>query len=102
MTAETKLEQPFVLGQRFAFATAALLVGIGSYVSLLGMEKGILAILFAILALKSSPAPRLTERRAWAYIGLALGATMILLVPTMLLLYRERVGELIAALERLQ
>ena len=53
-----------VLGQRMAFAAAALLMGIASYVSLLGMEKGLLAVTFAVLALKSGPEPRLEQRRA--------------------------------------
>ncbi len=91
-----------VLGQRAAFAMAALLTGITCYVSLLGMEKGILAVIFGILALRSLPAPRLVERRAWAWAGVALGVGVIVLVPVLLLVFHDRVGELIAALENLQ
>ena len=69
-----------VLGQKYAFATAALLLGIVSYISLLGMEKGILAIVFAWLALKAAPAPALTQRRNWGKAGAVLGAVHIALV----------------------
>ena len=39
-----------VLGQKYAFATASLLLGIASFISLLGVEKGILAIVFGSIA----------------------------------------------------
>ncbi len=89
----------FVLGQKLAFATAALLLGIASFVSLLGMEKGILAIAFACLALRSKVEPRLEQRRGWAKTGLVLGTIMVILVPTMLLLFHDRVAAVIEALE---
>ncbi len=91
-----------VLGQKYAYATAALLAGVASYVSLLGMEKGLLALFFAWMALRSSPTPVLTARRGWAKLGAVLGAGMVVLVPAALLMFRDRIGDLIAALERLQ
>jgi hypothetical protein len=41
-----------ILGQKYAFATASLILGISSFVSLLGLEKAILAIVFGWLALR--------------------------------------------------
>ena len=40
-----------VLGQKYAFATAALLLGIISFISMLGVEKAVLAIVFGWLAM---------------------------------------------------
>ena len=91
----------FVLGQKLAFATAALLLGIASFVSLLGMEKGILAIAFACLALQSKTEPRLEQRRGWAKAGLVLGTLIVILVPTTLLIFYDRVATLIEVLENL-
>ena len=52
--------QHVILGQKYAYATASLLLGISCFVSLIGLEKAILAIIFARLALKSAPQPDLT------------------------------------------
>ena len=91
-----------VLGQKYAYATASLLVGIASFVQLLGLERAILAVVFGWLALKKSPAPQLTERRTWAKVGIVLGIAMIVIVPTFLVIYSDRVKDLIEALEALQ
>ena len=91
-----------VLGQKYAFATASLILGIASFISLLGMEKAILAILFAWLALKSAPAPLLKERRLWARVGLALGLVQGALISTLLILYRNELREVIDVLMKLQ
>jgi hypothetical protein len=66
------------------------------------MEKGWLALFFAWMALRSSPGPVLDARRGWAKLGAVLGGAMVVLVPVTLLVFRERLGQLIAALERLQ
>ena len=92
-----------VLGQKYAYATAALLVGIASYIQLLGIERALLAIVFAWLALKADPQPRLdSSRRLWAKAGLVLGLIMLVLVPTIVILKFESFQELIATLEKLQ
>ena len=102
MTRAETIHQPaLVLGQRYAYATASLLLGIASYVNLFSLEKALLAILFAWLALKRSPPPALRERRSWAWCGLALGLIMCVLVPALLIMFSERVRELISALKRL-
>ena len=91
-----------ILGQKYAYATAALLLGITSYIQLLGIERAILAIIFAWLALRSSPQPRLDDRRRWAKAGLILGLIQLIIVPTVVILKFEFFRELIAALEKLQ
>lgn len=101
MTPNNPMESS-VLGQKYAFATASLIMGIACYVNLLGMEKAVLAILFAWMALKQYPAPALTERRGWAKAGLAMGAILLAVVPTVLLLNLDRLELVIDALRKLQ
>jgi len=91
-----------VLGQKYAFATAALIMGIACYVNLLGLEKGIVAIIFAWMALRSNPAPALKEHRGWAVAGMVMGIVLIVLVPVVLLLNLDRISEIIGALSKLQ
>ena len=92
----------YVLGQKHAFATASLIMGITSYVSFLGMEKGAVAILFAWLALRTSPAPMLEERRRWAQTGLVLGAAMWIIVPALLTWKWDRVSNFLLRLQDLK
>jgi len=91
-----------VLGQKYAYATAALLLGITTYIQLLGIERAILAIVFAWLALRTDPEPRLDKRRLWAKAGLILGLIQLVAVPTIIILKFEFFRELIAVLEKLQ
>jgi hypothetical protein len=92
----------YVLGQKYAFATASLIMGIASYVNLLGMEKGAVAILFAWLALRSSPGPVLAERRRWAQTGLALGAALWIIVAVLLAWKWDRVSDFLLRLQDLK
>ncbi|MCU0724940.1 MAG: hypothetical protein MUE73_03995 [Planctomycetes bacterium] len=89
---------PTVLGQKYAYATAALLTGIACFVQLLGIERAILAIAFAILALRRSPPPVLARRRGFAVAGLVLGILAVIAVPVFLLLFRDRFPALLEAL----
>lgn len=94
MNNQQETQAGVVLGQRYAYATASLVLGITCYTHFLGMEKAILAIIFGVLALKPNPAPPLQERRAWAKTGIVLAVIMLIAVPTTLLLYGGR-GELL-------
>ena len=73
-----------VLGQKYAYATASLILGLLCFVNLAGLEKAVVAIVFGVLALGSQPTPALVQRRAWAKTGIALGAGMIVLVPALI------------------
>jgi ABC-type transport system involved in cytochrome c biogenesis permease subunit len=99
---EISSNEGIVLGQKYAYATAALMVGIAGYIQLLGIERAILAIIFAYLALRSSPAPRLEDRRLWAKVGLALGVIMLVLVPTIVIVKFDALREVITGLQKLQ
>jgi hypothetical protein len=90
-----------VLGQKYAYATIALILGIACFINLAGMEKAVLAVIFAWLALKSTPAPRLTARRVWAKAGLILGIVPLVVVPTIIILNFDRLRLIVEALAKL-
>ncbi len=96
---ETK--QALILGQKYAFATIALVLGIFSFVNLLGLEKPILAIVFGWLALRATPEPKLNQHRAWAKVGMVLGAVILIAVPTLIIIRFDEVREFIEILSRL-
>jgi hypothetical protein len=91
-----------VLGQKYAFATVALVLSIGSFISFLGMEKSILAIIFAYLALKSEPGPALRDRRRWGMVAIALGVIHVVLMPTLILLNLDKLKAILQLLMTLQ
>jgi hypothetical protein len=90
-----------VLGQKYAYATISLILGIACFVNLAGMEKAILAIIFGWLALKATPPPALNDRRLWARTGLVLGSLMLVVVPTLIILNFDRLRLMIEALQKL-
>lgn len=90
-----------VLGQKYAFATASLILGISCFVSLLGLEKAILAIVFSWLALRTKPEPVLKEHRVWAKVGLVLGILPLIIVPLIIILNFDQIRELIEVLSKL-
>ena len=96
-TIETK--DALILGQKYAFATVALVLGISCFVNLLGLEKAILAIIFAWLALRKKPEPLLKEHRTWAKAGLILGILPLVILPILIILNFDRIRELIQILE---
>ena len=90
-----------VLGQKYAYATISLILGISCFINLVGLEKAILAVVFGALALKASPTPALTQRRQWAKTGLVLGSIALVVVPTIILLNIDRLRLFVEALEKL-
>ena len=90
-----------VLGQKYAYATISLILGIACFINLAGMEKAILAVIFAWMALKSTPSPTLRSRRVWAQTGLILGILMLIVVPTIIILNLERLRLIVETLMKL-
>jgi len=90
-----------VLGQKYAYATISLILGCACFINLAGMEKAVLAVIFAWLALKSTPAPALTARRAWAKTGLVLGILVLVVIPTIIILNLDRLRVIVDALMKL-
>ncbi len=102
MNNQQEIQAGVVLGQRYAYATVCLVLGITCYMHFLGMEKAILAIIFGVLALKPNPAPPLQDRRTWAKAGIVLAVIMLIAVPTTLLIFWERMDLVIDAFRKLQ
>jgi len=98
---EIEAKESWILGQKYAFATASLILGICSFVNLLGLEKPILAIVFAWLALRAKPAPALKLHRMWAKTGLVLGILVLVIVPIVIILNFEELREIIQLLSKL-
>ena len=90
-----------VLGQKYAYATVSLVLGISCFVSLLGLEKAILAIAFGWLALRATPAPKLKEHRSWAKAGMILGVLPFIILPIIIFLNFDRLREFVELLERI-
>jgi hypothetical protein len=102
MSDEQRDRASVILGQKYAFATAALMLGIASFINLLGMEKAILAIIFARLALKSDPPPALVKHREWGHAGLVLGILQVVLICLLVIVFRNQLREILDLLLKLQ
>lgn len=100
---ETNKEcQPYVvLGQKYAYATISLVLGIACFLNLAGMEKAVLAVVFGWLALKSTPSPILKQRRVWARTGMVLGIVVLTVIPTIIILNFDRLRLIVEALMKL-
>jgi len=90
-----------VLGQKYAFATVSLVLGISCFVNLVGLEKAILAIVFGWLALRREPLPVLKEHRQWAKFGIVFGTLPLIILPVILILNYDRLRELIECLSKM-
>jgi hypothetical protein len=101
MNNEFEAKDYTILGQKYAFATASLILGIACFVNLLGLEKAILAILFGWLALRRAPSPALSEHRTWAKVGIAFGILPLIILPLVIVLNYEHVRELIECLSKM-
>ncbi len=97
----TETNEHTILGQKYAYATVSLLLGIFCFVNLAGMEKAILAIVFGWLALRAKPAPELREHRLWAQIGVVLGSLILIIVPTIIVLNLDRLREFVEVLSKM-
>jgi len=86
------------LGQRWAFAVASLALGVMSFVSLLGLEKAVLAILFGALALRP---PVARPRDGYARAGIALGGLAIVALIVAVTLFSSELTALVEHLTRL-
>ncbi len=101
MNNEFEAKDYTILGQKYAFATASLILGISCFVNLLGLEKAILAIVFGWLALRREPSPVLSEHRTWAKVGIVFGILPLIILPVVLILNYDRLRELIECLSKM-
>ena len=101
MNNEFEAKDYTILGQKYAFATASLILGVSCFVNLLGLEKAILAIVFGWLALRTKPEPILKEHRIWAKVGVVFGTLPLVILPVILILNFDRLRELIECLSKM-
>jgi hypothetical protein len=94
-TNELQTKDSLILGQKYAYATISLILGITCFVNLVGLEKAILAVVFGWLALRANPAPALKEHRIWARTGVILGTAALLFVPLVIIFNFDRIREFI-------
>jgi|SRR5918992_835631 hypothetical protein len=94
-------QAPIVLGQKYAYATISLVLGLACFVNVAGLEKAVLAVIFGWLALKSTPAPALKARRLWAKTGVVLGSLVLIVIPTIIILNLDRLRVIVEALMKL-
>ena len=92
---ETETKDSLILGQKYAYATVSLILGILCFVNLAGTEKAILAIVFGWLALRKKPAPALVEHRLWAKAGLILGVLMLVILLVVVVLNFNEIRQFI-------
>ncbi len=85
-------------GRSEGLAIAALALGVLSFIQLLGMEKALLAIVLGSLALRGTATAR-SRRQAWT--ALALGVAYLAVTASVLLLFQDRLAELIRLLQTL-
>ena len=85
-------------GRREGFAIAAVSLSLLSFLSLLGAEKSILAIVFAAMAL-SRPGSNSVRRRSFLAIGLSL--LQMITIAVVLVLFQEELGQLLQSLQKL-
>ncbi len=98
---EIEIKSATILGQKYAFATASLILGIFCFVNFLGLEKAILAIVFGWLALRTKPEPVLIEHRLWAKVGLVLGILPLIILPVIIILNFDRLREIVEVLSKI-
>ena len=101
MTANEIEQQRVVLGQKYAYATVSLVLGIFCFINFAGMEKAALAVVFAWMALRSNPAPVLKERRLWAQAGMVMGSLVLVLVPTLIIIFINRLSAIVDVLSKM-
>lgn len=85
-------------GRSEGMATAALALGAVAFLNLLGIEKGILAIVLAVLSLRNAPAGSPPRR---ARIAIALGVVQLATVVMVLVLFHDKLRQLIELLRTL-
>jgi len=86
-------------GRRFGLATAALALGVVSFVNMLGIEKSILAIVLAILAMQGAGFRTAVLRRGRT--ALILASVHVITSVVVLVIFRARLMELVQLLHKL-
>jgi len=85
-------------GRGEGLALAALALSIVSFVNMLGAEKALLAIVLAVLGLRSAHS---RASRRWCWIAIALASVYVATILLVLVLFHDQLGQLIHLLQTL-
>jgi ABC-type multidrug transport system fused ATPase/permease subunit len=91
--------ESFLEGRRTGLAIGALAASAVAFISLLGIEKALLAIVLAILAMRGAAPSTPARRLAWGSLGVAL--LYVLTFVAVMALFHERLGELVRLLQQM-
>jgi hypothetical protein len=86
-------------GRRFGLATAALALGVVSFVNMLGIEKSILAIVLAVLAIHGAGFRTAVRRRGRT--ALLIASVHVVTSVVVLVIFRAKLTELVQLLHKL-
>jgi hypothetical protein len=98
-TAQGQATELYSAGRRDGLAVAAMVLGLVTFLSMLGAEKAIAAIVLGAVAMRGAPRRSLARRLGIA--SVVLGAVFIVTMAVVFVVFREQVATLIAALEKL-
>jgi len=86
-------------GRRVGYGVSALALGLVTFLSLLGAEKAILAIVLGVLAVRGRAASPLSRRLGRA--AIILGVMFLLTVGVLLAVFRDHAVEFVRLLQQL-
>jgi hypothetical protein len=98
-TTGTSPNDAYEAGRRAGLATAALALSIAAFINLLSLEKSVLAIVLGFLALKGARHRRAEHRFARA--AIVIGAVHVVTLVTVLIVFHDRLAELIRLLRQI-
>lgn len=96
---ETVHAEAFEQGKRTGLAIAALATAAVAFISLLGLEKAILAVVLAVLAARGTPRGSRSHRLALLALGIAVLYALTFVI--VMVLFRDRIGELVRLLQQM-
>lgn len=85
-------------GRRAGLAIAALALAILSFINLLGVEKSILALVLAVIAMYGAGGQ---DARRWGRLAVVLAAVHIVAFAAVIVLFHQKLGQLILLLHKL-
>lgn len=92
-------DSAFAKGRRHGFAIAALLLSLVSFVSLLGAEKALTAIVLGTLAIKGAEAGSLPRKMGTA--AIIISTLFLVTVAIVLIVFWDKAIEIVRLLEQL-
>jgi len=96
---QDQIVRAYNAGRRVGFGISALVLSIVAYLSMLGFEKAILAIVLGALALKGTENKTIAKRLG--IISICLGILFVITAIVILIIFRDKVAEFITLLKQI-